>query len=159
MIDQSTRVLKTASRRMLDYLGRRLQSNPTPETAESILSSFTKPWAEVFAYTRLACLADGMVDAWDDLPFDLTEDEQQAAMVKAQGIRQDDPEARLRFLDEFSPEERVLVAPWFGLPPTIPPSDLIISGGGPDDMFDLRLPTYEWALRELAAKHLVTREE
>lgn len=159
MIDRSIKSLKTASRRMLDFLGRRLQSNPTLETAEAILHSFTKPWAEVFAYTRLACLADGMVDGWDALPFDLTQEEQHEAVVKAQAIKEADPLTLQILMDEFSPEERILVRPWFGLPPPVPPSDLVIAGGGPDDMFNLRLPTYEWALRELAAKHLVTREQ
>ena len=157
MIDRATQVLTTLSRRMLDNLARRIRSSPTYDTAERILEGYRKPWAETFAYTRLASLTDGMVDGWDALPFDLTDAEQEDLLLQVQGINLP-PEDRELVLAEFEPQEQLLLRPWIGLPPPEPPSDLAISGEG-DELFNVRLPSYEWALHDLAERHLVTRDE
>lgn len=157
MIDQSVEALATLSRRMLDNLARRLRSSPTEETAREVLQSYSKPWGEVFAYTRLASVAEGMVDGWDALPFDFSEEEQDNLILQAQLISQQvsDQDAILAY---FDPQEQVLVRPWFGMPPPEPPKNFVVSGDG-GDMFNLRLPSYEWALQDLASRHLVTRDE
>ncbi|MBL8824886.1 MAG: hypothetical protein JNJ77_20030 [Planctomycetia bacterium] len=149
--------MTTLSRRMLDDLARRLRTSPSERTADEIIRTYTKPWAEVYAYTRLASIADGMVDAWDELPFDVTPEEQEELILQVQQINLP-PEDKELVLAEFEPQEQVLLRPWLGLPPPIPPSDLVLSDDG-GELFNIRMPSYEWALRDLADRHLVTREQ
>lgn len=154
MIEQAAQALVTVSRRMLDMLGRRLQADPSEANVKTILQSFTKPWGEVFAYTRLASMAEGMIDAANGLPWDYTPEEQQDLLTQAELLSQQitDPDALLAY---FEPQELVLVRPWFGMPPEAP-QELELDLDFP---FNVKLPSYEWALQDLANRRLVTRDE
>lgn len=157
MIEPATQVLKTLARRMLNRLAFRLAHNPSLQAAEEIITSFTKPWAEVYAYLRLGTFAEGMVDEWDDLKFDLSDEDIEHLQSEVAAIHAIDPETAEYILSEFEPQEKLLVAPWFNLPPPMPPGELTLTEN--DDIFGLRLPSYEWALQDLAKRRLVTRDE
>lgn len=144
--------------RMLDRLAAAVLADPTPETAQAILDHYRDPWARLFARSRLAAIAEGMVDAWDLLPLELTEEEERDVAVIASQFADQTDARKLALLETFTPEEQLIAAAFLGLPPVEPPAgELAVPE---DDDFDgLRLPTYDWALEELAARRLVTRDE
>lgn len=156
MIEAATQALSKISKRMLDNLARAVRDDPTPSTAARVLESYRQPWADLFAYVRLASVADGMVDAWDQLPFDLTEEDQRSILQEAKVLSVLSPDDMAGALSGLDPQEQILIAPFLGLPPMDPPKELDLPD---DDMFRVKVPAYEWALKDLAERRLVTREE
>ncbi len=156
MIDAATRALSIISNRMLDKLARAVRENPTVDTANRILESYRQPWADLFAYVRTAAVADGMVDGWNQLPFELTEEEQRELQEEAIILSEFSPDDMAGAVSGLDPQEQILIAPFLGLPPVDPPTALALPD---DELFQVKVPSYEWALQDLAERRLVTREE
>ncbi len=155
--DLGVEALRRFGGRLLDRLAVAVLADPTPDTARGVLEKARDPWARLFARTRLASIAEGMADAWDDLPLELTEEEERDVAVIASHFAGESDTEKRRILETFTPQERLVAESFLGLPPEEPAADLELAEH--EDLDGIRLPTYEWALEALAEKRLVTREE